>query len=815
MSAPGLPKLAARLTTRSSVVQNTILFGLLLLGLASASCSSLSSATQLPDGSSTSNSKPRITPADAVVSSGAELQFTASFTNTANTAVTWRVSAGTISSDGLFTAPTVKGVTTVAVTATRESGPISAGALHLNTTGQVSANTPGIDAFTVVASATVQVTVQGQSAEAQLAIGTNSLAAPIVGSPYSAALTASGGQTPYRWTLASGTLPPGLTLSPTGTLIGVPSQTGSFSFVAQVSDSANQHATQSYSLPVTANAEGFDGPAELPKISVQSALADTPAPGSTIQVHAGGNLQSALDSAECGQTIALQAGATFSGNFTVPVKSCDDDHWIIIRTDAPDSALPPEGTRITPCYAGVASLPGRPSFACSSTNNVMAKIVATAVSGRPITLASGVNHVRFLGLEITRSAPGSVIYDLVLLENNGPADHLVFDRVWIHGTAHDETTRGIALGGSTYVAVVDSFFSDFHCVAITGACGDAQAIDGGLGDLPMGPYKIVDNFLEASGQSLLFGGGEANQNPQDIQISQNHLFKPLIWMKGQPGFVGGRDGNPFIVKNHLELKNAVRVLFEGNVLENTWGGFSQAGFSILLTPKNQSGLCPLCVVHDITIRSTTISHVGGGFQIGNGASGSGGLTQGAWNESIHDIVIDDVDAQTYNGDGYLLQEANGSPLLAIHDVAVNHVTAVGPDVRVMLVVGNDLTYPKMNHFTWTNSILDAGQVGVLSTGGGGINCASRPGGAIARLNACFQPYVFSKNAVIGAAGNWPAPNYAPATANAVEFVNYNNGSGGNYQLQSSSPYANAGLDGQDLGANISTVNSMIAGVALK
>ena len=224
---------------------------------------------------------------------------------------------------------------------------------------------------------------------------------------------ASGGQTPYRWTLASGTLPPGLTLSSTGTVIGMPSQTGSFNFVAEVSDSANQHATQSYSLLVAANATGFDGPAELPLVYVQSALADTPAPGSTIQVHAGGNLQSALDSAECGQTIALQAGATFSGNFTVPVKSCDDDHWIIIRTDAPDSALPPEGTRITPCYAGVASLPGRPSFACSSTNNVMAKIVATAVSGRPITLASGVNHVRFLGLEITRSAPGSVILSLI------------------------------------------------------------------------------------------------------------------------------------------------------------------------------------------------------------------------------------------------------------------------------------------------------------------------------------------------------------------------------------------------------------------
>ena len=66
------------------------------------------------------------------------------------------------------------------------------------------------------------------------------------------------------------------------------------------------------------------------------------------------------------------------------------------------------------------------------------------------------------------------------------------------------------------------------------------------------------------------------------------MFKPMTWMQGQPGYVGGIDGNPFIVKNLFELKNAQRVLFEGNVLEDTWGGFSQAGFAILLTPKNQA-----------------------------------------------------------------------------------------------------------------------------------------------------------------------------------------------------------------------------------
>ena len=75
--------------------------------------------------------------------------------------------------------------------------------------------------------------------------------------------------------------------------------------------------------------------------------------------------------------------------------------------------------------------------------------------------------------------------------------------------------------------------------------------------------------------------------PTDIEILNNHFWKPWQWMKGSPNFVGGPNGNPFIVKNHLEIKNAVRVLVEANLMENSWGGFSQTGNGILLTPKNQ------------------------------------------------------------------------------------------------------------------------------------------------------------------------------------------------------------------------------------
>ena len=183
---------------------------------------------------------------------------------------------------------------------------------------------------------------------------------------------------------------------------------------------------------------------------------------------------------------------------------------------------------------------------------------------------------------------------------HSPADHFVFDRLWLHGTEQDETTRGIYLSGTRYMSVVDSYFSDFHCVARTGACTDAQAIAGGLGSLPEGPVKIVNNFLEAAAERVIFGGGPATTTPADIEIRHNHLYKPFEWMPHQAGFVGGTSGQPFIVKNHFELKNAERVLFEGNILENTWGGFSQMGFSILLTPKNQAP--NVGRVTDLTVR---------------------------------------------------------------------------------------------------------------------------------------------------------------------------------------------------------------------
>ena len=737
--------------------------------------------------------KVAVTPTSANIFSNGTEQFTASVSGTSNTAVTWSATSGSVNRNGLYTAPTVTSPTNVTVTAVSNADPSK--------------------------SATAAVTIDPQNVQA-LQITNGSLPQGQQGELYNADFTATGGTTPYTWSVSAGTLPAGVALNTNGELSGTPTSLGTFNFTAKVTDADNRTATGNFSLTVASNS-GYDGPAQLPIATVDSALADTPAPGSVIPVKSGGDLQSALNNAECGDTITLQAGATFTGTFLFPAKSCDSNHWIIVRTSSPDSALPAEGQRLTPCYAGVASLPGRPQYPCSNPQNVLAKLIVAESVG-PVLFQNGANHYRLLGLEITRPTGTKGAAVLMSVQSTGSASYIVVDRSWLHGTAADETLDGFALAGTNYVAVVDSYLNDFHCTAITGSCTDSHAVSGGVGDHQDGPYKIYDNFLEAAGESVFFGGGAATTTPTDITVQYNHFFKPWQWMTGNVPFQGGIGGNPFIVKNHLELKNAIRVLAENNLMEDCWGGFSQTGFGILLGPKNQhtpsgNDVCPICAVTDVTVRYTHIAHGGGGIVMatslsGNGHDGKPAKEGTRW--SIHDVVMDDMNSK-YLGLGALFIVANGWPSNALNTITINHVTGF-PDTHAgVMILGDQTTNPAMYGFVFTNNLVATGNYPVWNIGGGNTSC-SFSGVPVTSLNTCFTSYTFNYNALLSAPprygqGSYPAGNmFGPNPNNVV--VQYNNGNGGNYELQSGSPYKNAGSDGKDLGADIVGLNEALAGV---
>ena len=67
------------------------------------------------------------------------------------------------------------------------------------------------------------------------------------------------------------------------------------------------------------------------------------------------------------------------------------------------------------------------------------------------------------------------------------------------------------------------------------------------------------------------------------------------------------------------------------------------------------------------------------------------------------------------------------------------------------------------------------------------------------------------NALIGATGGWPRGNFYPSTESDVGFVDFNNGSGGDYHLSPASPYKNKANDGADLGADVDAVSQAIDG----
>src|SRR5436305_2420364 len=127
------------------------------------------------------------------------------------------------------------------------------------------------------------------------------------------------------------------------------------------------------------------------------ACVENSAHAATVSVPAGGDLQAALNAAQPGDTILLAAGATYTGSFTLPNKTGTntDADWITIRTDAPDSALPADGQRITPDYAPV-----------------LPKLLSAGRAAAVVQTEPGAHHYRFIGIEFARTSPDAIVYDL-------------------------------------------------------------------------------------------------------------------------------------------------------------------------------------------------------------------------------------------------------------------------------------------------------------------------------------------------------------------------------------------------------------------
>jgi len=312
-------------------------------------------------------------------------------------------------------------------------------------------------------------------------------------------------------------------------------------------------------------------------------LSSTSARAQVRVVRAGDDLQAALNAAEPGDELRLEAGAVFRGNFVLPAKAGDLD--ITLRTDLPDASVPPSDGRVTPeAAARFAKLESPSSEAALKT-------------------APGAHRWRLVCLEFRANKGG--YGDVIQLGDGSTAQSsldqvphdILIDRVYLHGDPTAGQKRGIALNARA-VTIRNSYIAD---IAAVGA--DAQAIAGWNGP---GPFVIENNELEAAGEVFLLGGADPaipELVPTDIVFRYNHVTRPMAWR-----------GSRWQIKNLLELKNARRVRIEYNLFENNWVA-AQPGYAILFTPRNQDGRCPWCVVESIEFSHNVIRNTSAGLSI--------------------------------------------------------------------------------------------------------------------------------------------------------------------------------------------------------
>jgi hypothetical protein len=489
----------------------------------------------------------------------------------------------------------------------------------------------------------------------------------------------------------------------------------------------------------------------LPACLALCAWAPLTAGADTIVVAAGGDLQQAINQARSGDTVMLAAGAAYVGNFILTEKP--GNLYITIRTGG--DALPRAGQRVVPAQG--------PRLAALKSPN----------SEPALRTAPGAHHWRLQLLEFPATPGGAG--DIIRLGDGGAAQtslsqvphDLIVDRCYIHGDPVVGQKRGIALNSAS-TTIVDSYIADIKAVG-----QDTQAIAGWNGP---GPYTIENNYLEAAGENFILGGSDPaipGLIAQDVVFRRNHLAKPVAWRTGR-----------WQVKNLFELKNARRVLVEGNLMEYVWRE-AQVGYAILLTPRNQDGRAPWAAVEDITIRRNVIRHAGGGLSIsGEDSNHPSGSTRRV---TVTDNLFYDIDATQWGGSGAFLLIGDGPS-----DIAITHNT-VSQSGNIIMAYGGTKDAPaKVPGFVFRDNLIRHNEFGVI-----GSDRAIGTG----TLDAFFPGAVFASNTIAGGdAKRYPQGN---TFINGDEFGRaFVDVAAGDYRLKPASRARGAASDGRDVGADV-------------
>ena len=509
--------------------------------------------------------------------------------------------------------------------------------------------------------------------------------------------------------------------------------------------------------------------------------------GSTFPVNAGGSIQTAINAAavanpNLNHEIVVQAGSAFTGALTIPARAAGTG-WIIIRSSALAS-LPAAGTRVGPANA---------------TNMPKIQGPGTGASFTPIIdILAGARQWRLVGLEVTVSN-GSPHATLIRIGSGAEttvgqlATNIVLDRVYLHSfsTALSAGLKfGVQMNGAK-IALLDSYVDDMKAAPNQILSGDDGESKGVIAWNGSGPFKIVNNFIQAAAINVLFGGSDASAaalRPADLDFRNNYVPKDAARWRG----------TSVVAKTTFELKNMARVLIEGNRFETAWvPANGDGGQLIRLNVRNQNGTDPGSRVQDITFRNNIVKSGGTGIQflVHDDPNASSNMARGLFENNL----FDDINSVTWGGLGNAWTFASYSPGSpepnSAQEMVFNHNTVFSNMAPINAQDStNQVFEPGAN--TFQNNIFQRGSFGLVS---------GSFGEGTPTLNGRFAAAPFTRNLMIGGSSlSYPANNFFPVTVLAVGFVNF---AAGDYHLAATSIYRNLATDGTDIGVNVDTLNA--------
>lgn len=488
-----------------------------------------------------------------------------------------------------------------------------------------------------------------------------------------------------------------------------------------------------------------DGDPDLPVASVDASPPVTP--GMVRTVGAGEDLQAAIDAALPGDVIELAAGARFVGNFELPPKA--GEPWIVIR-GAATADLPPFGGRID-AASPPATMP----------------VIATPNADAALFAGAGAHHYRLEGIVFEPSPGAPPVNVLVALGSSSVTEaarqthHVVLDRCIVRGDPVTGAGTGVHLNAA-HVAIVGS--------AIVGVTSETFPTTGIMSWNGPGPFLIANNRIEASGVNLHIGGPAPSIPgliPADFEICGNHVTRPLTWLPGHPTFAG----RTYPTLSLVDVNHARRVLFSGNLLDNTWNEW----LVHLRAGSWEPSAVPL--VEHVTLAYGVMRRANDVLDVGNATTHSHGPVR------VEQVLAYEIGVAPWGDAGrlFLLYDVSGFVARHVTGIPRSHVAGIGGTVAPLTFVDNVL-----GPTAWGvvgNSVLEGMET--LATYSG--------------------PYTFTGNVLAGRPESlYPAGNFFPADLAAIGFVDP---AAGDHRLSPGSPYARAAADGTDLGADIAAIRA--------